>query len=334
MTNETTDTHATQQRAMDINSDNVRPSVRRDHTDPNAASGLRPDLRDLIALRARVSGWPPARLGAARVTGPALSPFRGRGMEYAESRPYAAGDDARHIDWRVTARTGRAHTKLFQAERERITLLIADTSPRLYFGTRVRFKSVQAARVGAIVAWAAQRTGDRVGLLRGSDKVAPLAPTGGTRGVLRVLDALVRWYAQPPPDDAGLDRAIMSALRGSRPGARIVLLVDPLSLEPVNQGQLAALCAQHDVLAVLLVDSLELDPPREVLPFRTVANRIEIDLADLRIQRAWRHQFGERIAAQSGRLHVLGAHVRTLRTDEEIDHLLGALLPSTRGVVA
>src|SRR3546814_11310880 len=75
-------------------------------------------------------------------------------MEYAESREYAHGDDARHIDWRLTARSGKPHTKLFRAERERLTLLVADTAPALYFGTRVRFKSVQAARAGAVAAWA------------------------------------------------------------------------------------------------------------------------------------------------------------------------------------
>ena len=124
-----------------------------------------------------------------------LSPLRGRGMEYAESREYVAGDDARHIDWRLTARTGRAHTKLFQAERERLTLIVADTAPALYFGTRVRFKSVQAARAGAVAAWAAARDGDRIAALRGSDGEAPVPPASGARGALRVLDALVRWYA-------------------------------------------------------------------------------------------------------------------------------------------
>ena len=104
--------------------------------------------------------------------------MRGRGMEYAESREYVAGDDARHIDWRLTARTGRAHTKLYQAERERLTLLVADTDPVLYFGTRVRFKSVQAARVGAVAAWLAQRQGDRLGALRGSAVEAPVPPAG------------------------------------------------------------------------------------------------------------------------------------------------------------
>src|SRR3546814_2089591 len=88
-------------------------------------------------------------------------------MEYAESREYAHGDDARHIDWRPTARSGKPHTKLFQAERERLTLLVADTPPALYFGTRVRFKSVQAARAGAVAAWRSdEHTSDLQSLMR------------------------------------------------------------------------------------------------------------------------------------------------------------------------
>ena len=97
--------------------------------------GLRPQLAELVALRRLAQRSPPPRCGRTGNAGQAPS-LRGRGMEYAESREYVAGDDARHIDWRVTARTGRAHTKLFQAERERVSLIVADTSPALYFGTR------------------------------------------------------------------------------------------------------------------------------------------------------------------------------------------------------
>lgn len=107
---------------------------------PLEGDGLRPSLAELVALRRSAHRAPPARRGRLGHAGSAPSPARGRGMEYAESRDYVPGDDARHIDWRVTARTGRAHTKLFQAERERLTLLVADTDPVLYFGTRVRFK--------------------------------------------------------------------------------------------------------------------------------------------------------------------------------------------------
>ncbi|MFZ2753173.1 MAG: DUF58 domain-containing protein, partial [Lysobacteraceae bacterium] len=121
--------------------------------------GITPSLDELVALRRAVLGRRPPRRGNHGMSGQAQSQMRGRGMEYAESREYANGDDARHIDWRLTARTGRPHTKLFQAERERLTLIVADTAPTLYFGTRTRFKSVQAARAGAIAAWAAVRDG-------------------------------------------------------------------------------------------------------------------------------------------------------------------------------
>ena len=113
-------------------------------------AGIVPTLAELVALRPLAGGRRNARLGRHGISGQSLSPLRGRGMEYAESREYVAGDDARHIDWRVTARTGRPHSKIYQAERERLTLIVADTAPSLYFGTRVRFKSVQAARAGAI----------------------------------------------------------------------------------------------------------------------------------------------------------------------------------------
>ncbi|HZF98828.1 MAG TPA: DUF58 domain-containing protein, partial [Pseudoxanthomonas sp.] len=145
----------------------------------SAGDGLQPTLAELIALRSVAQRKPPARKGRHGHAGPAASSLRGRGMEYAESREYIAGDDVRHIDWRLTARSGRTHTKLFQAERERLTLVVADTSAALYFGTRVRFKSVQAARAGAVAVWAAVRDGDRVAALRGSQREAPVAPASG-----------------------------------------------------------------------------------------------------------------------------------------------------------
>ena len=182
--------------------------------------GIVPSLRELIALRALVQGRRGARQGRHGVQGHALSNQRGRGMEYAESREYAVGDDARHIDWRLTARSGKAHTKLFQAERERLTLIVADTAPALYFGTRTRFKSVQAARAGAVAAWLAARDGDRIAALRGAHREPPVAAASGPRGALRLLDALARWYARRPEDDAGLQVALDHARRLLRPGAR------------------------------------------------------------------------------------------------------------------
>ncbi len=277
------------------------------------AAGVRPTLAELVALRALADGRRPARRGASGVQGHALSNLRGRGMEYAESRDYARGDDARHIDWRLTARTGRPHTKLFQAERERLTLLLADTAPTLYFGTRVRFKSVQAARAGALAAWTAVRDGDRIAALRGSRLEAPVPPASGPRGALRVLDALARWYATRPDEDAGLGIALDHASRLLRPGSRLVLLTDPASIDQVPKARWSGLALHHEVHAVLLTDPLELAPPAARLPFRGGdGERVELALDAAHVRQRWRGEFGARLDAALALLQGCGVRAMAL----------------------
>lgn len=294
--------------------------------------GIQPTLAELVALRAAISGRRNARHGRYGVSGHALSPLRGRGMEYAESRDYVAGDDARHIDWRLTARTGRAHTKLFQAERERLTLIVADTAPALYFGTRVRFKSVQAARAGAVAAWAAARDGDRIAALRGSVREPPITPASGTRGALRVLDALVRWYAQPPAEDAGLAVALDHAQRLLRPGSRLVLLADPRNVAAIPERRWPALAQHHEVIVLLLVDPLETSPPRSALPFSRHGQRVELDLGSATQRQRWLREFGVSDAAIDG-LSSRGVRVQTLSTEMPSESWL-PLLGRARPLVA
>jgi uncharacterized protein (DUF58 family) len=293
--------------------------------DALAGNGVQPTLAELVALRRSAHRLAPARRGRLAHAGQAPSPMRGRGMEYAESREYVAGDDARHIDWRVTARTGRAHTKLFQAERERQTLLVADTDPVLYFGTRVRFKSVQAARVGAVAAWLAQRQGDRLSALRGSRSEAPIPPAGGTRGVLRVLDALTRWYAAPPPDDAGLDHALQQAARVLRPGARVVVLADPTRAAAIDIPRWTALAMHHEVQLMLLADPLELAPPDGVLPFLTQGRQVVLDLHDSAVREHWHARFVEPLETLQRSLGARRIQVHVVSTDDASDCWLGPL---------
>ena len=236
-------------------------------------------------------------------------------MEYAESREYARGDDARHIDWRLTARSGKAHTKLFQAERERLSLIVADTAPALYFGTRVRFKSVQAARAAALAAWIAVRDGDRIAALRGSLREPPVPPAAGPRGALRVLDALVRWYAAPPEDDAGLAVALDHAARLLRPGSRLLLVADPASVLAIPERRWPALAAHHEFIALLPSDPLELAPPQARLPFAVAGGRIELALDAPAARQRWDGQFGQRLAEAGQLLRGAGARVAELRCD-------------------
>ena len=297
-----------------------------------SSDGVVPSLAELLALRGLAQGRRMAKRGRLGVSGHALSTARGRGMEYAESREYAIGDDARHIDWRLTARSGRPHTKLFQAERERLTLIVADTAPSLYFGTRVRFKSVQAARAGAIAAWTALRDGDRIAALRGSDKEAPVPPAAGPRGVLRVLDALVRWYGERPAEDAGLATALDHAARVLRPGSRLVVLADPASIADIREQRWPALAAHHEVIVLLLADPLERDPPKAALPFATAGHRVELDLASASQRQRWRSEFVSPLEAALERLPARGVRVQMLASDAPSDAWLPVLGKSQASV--
>jgi len=277
--------------------------------------GIAPTLAELVALRGAAQGRRPPKRGRHGISGPAPSPVRGRGMEYAESREYAQGDDARHIDWRLTARSGRMHTKLFQAERERLTLVVADTAPELYFGTRVRFKSVQAARAGAVAAWAAIRDGDRVAALRGSTLEPLVPPAGGPRGALRVLDAMVRWYAKPPGDDAGLPVALDRARRLLRPGSRLLVLADAGSIASVPAEAWPALTMHHEVVVLLIDDPLEREPPRLRLPFVSAGRRVEPDLAAGAQRQRWQEAFSGAAQRAAELLRARGVRVEILSAD-------------------
>jgi uncharacterized protein (DUF58 family) len=302
------------------------------------APGIIPTLDELVALRRAVLGRRPPRRGRHGLSGQAPSPMRGRGMEYAESREYANGDDARHIDWRLTARTGRPHTKLFQAERERLTLIVADTAPTLYFGTRTRFKSVQAARAGAIAAWAAVRDGDRIGALRGTAREAPIVPASGSRGALRVLDAMVRWYARPPEHDLGFAVALDHADRLLRPGSRLVVLADPLSVAALPASRWPTLAQHREVVVLLMCDPLERDPPRARLPFAVgrsgaadTPQRIELDLAAAAQRQRWQAAFAAPLDEALAILARSGIRACALSTDEPSESWLG-LFAGTRPV--
>ncbi len=289
-----------------------------------AVDGIVPSLAELIALRRAAMSTRGPRRGRRGVSARATSAQRGRGMEYAESREYVAGDDARHIDWKLSARTGFTHTKTFQAERERLTLLVADTAPALYFGTRARFKSVQAARAGAIAAWSALRDGDRVAALCAGRADGLVPPAGGMRGVLRVLDALVRWYGAPTADGTGLQAALERASRLLHPGARALVLADPGSALAVAPATWSALSMHVDVRLLLLVDPLEMQPPRCLLPVAAPGGRMELDLAAGAVRDAWHTAFVGPVEALCRSLPGRRIQVQVLASDDASDAWLGA----------
>jgi uncharacterized protein (DUF58 family) len=266
---------------------------------PDGITGV--DLQALIALRAR-AGKPfmhPVR-NRLPPAGGHVSVLRGRGMDYAESRVYQAGDDSRNIDWRRTARSGKWHTKLFQAEREHSLLLLCDHHATMRFGTRVRYKSVAATRVAAWLAWTCVGGGDRVGAMAFGNLRAAVDPMAGTRGALAVLGALARWDARARETaSAGesLSTALLRARRMAAPGSQLWLLSDGWCADPACAPALVRLARHVDLRAVILVDALEdvLAPEGNYL-FQTASEKVRVDTSAVaaraalreRLARGWR----------------------------------------------
>lgn len=223
---------------------------------------------DLIDLQRHAGKIGLKRVGPARaqLAGSHLSRFRGRGMDYQESRVYQAGDDVRSMDWRVTARTGTAHVKLYQEERERPVVLFLDLNPGMFFGSRGMLKSVAAARAAVLLAWAAADRGDRIGAMLFNGAHCDLQPRGGKHGVLRLIRRVVeqtdpRIGLSAPAHPGGLNAALGRLRRISRPGSLIVLLGDFYGIDEESGKHLLRLRQHSDVVAVQIVDPLEQAPP-------------------------------------------------------------------------
>ncbi len=229
---------------------------------------FRVDPDDLIGLRGRAQRLRPAPATTARspLAGGHRSRFRGRGMDYRESRHYQAGDDIRNMDWRITARAGHPHVKVFDEERERPVVVLGDFGPSMFFASQGAFKSVVAARLAALIGWSAIGNGDRIGALLFNGEHRELQPGGGRRGQMRLIRALVeigrpeRGLAAAPEPDA-LSHALARLRRVARPGSLIFILSDFYAIDANTERHLTQLARHNDLIALQIVDPLELTPP-------------------------------------------------------------------------
>jgi uncharacterized protein (DUF58 family) len=187
------------------------------------------------------------------------SAFRGRGMEFEEVRPYVPGDDVRHIDWNVTARTGLPHIKEYQEERELTLQLVLDVSGSVGFGggglDGRTDKRLQIARVAGALAYAAVRNGDRVGLMSFSDQVERFLPPRKSRGhAWAVLRAAFERSAAGRGTDIG--GALEQLGKSLKRRAVVCVISDFLSDTPFLR-ELGILASRHKLSCFLVHDPLE-----------------------------------------------------------------------------
>jgi len=261
--------------------------------------GAAVSVDQLIALRG-------VKLPLRTVTYPAHAPFsgnrlsrlRGRGVDFAEVRLYQPGDDVRSIDWRVTARKAKPHTKVYREERERPTLVVVDQSRSMFFGSRVRMKSVAAAECAALLAWHSVDGGDRVGGVVYDDAAEhAFKPFRSARAVVRLLSRLglanrALLDAARPPSQRRLPSVLAHLVRVARNGHRIYLISDFDGFDADDERQLHRLARHNSLVLIHVSDPLEHElPPPDRYAVTDGAARSMLSTADAKARQKYHDEF-------------------------------------------
>lgn len=240
-----------------------------DKLDAVQSNGIKLALDELLHYQSKTAL---IHLGArknlkSRMSGNYLARSKGRGMEFDEVRHYQVGDDIRAIDWRVTARTGKTHTKLFREEVERPVLIATDLTQTMNFGSQLLFKSVQAGHLAALLAWHAKERGDRVGgIVFNENKHQELKPRSRQAGVLHYLHTLKD--TQTVDDKHELMQSAQAFQENcarlrqlAKPGSLVYLITDGYHLNSDIIHHLSQISQHCELVIALISDPLETSLP-------------------------------------------------------------------------
>ncbi len=280
---------------------------------PRHLVSLRRDARRIKQVKGKVR---------AQQSGHYLSRLRGRGMEFDEVRAYQNGDDVRSIDWRVTARTGKPHTKLYTEEKERPVMLCLDYRHSMHFATRGVFKSVLASHIAALLAWSANLNGDRIGgLLFAEGQHASIKAQRGKHAVLDLFHRMSELHSSSRAADAANADSLPDNLPDSpsatpatltdklrylrrlcRPGSLVYIISDFHGLDDSARQQLIELSRHCELILISVYDPIEAELPRAgVYRFKDAKRDVQIDTR----ARQQRQQHQQRFAAHQQRLQTL-----------------------------
>lgn len=229
------------------------PDDRRPARDDESVTLIRSLLGQVRRLEIRAR-----HLAEDMFAGSYRSVFKGRGIEFAEVRRYAAGDPMTNIDWNVTARTGFPHVKQHVDERQLTVLLAVDISGSVEFGSLDRRKQDVAAEVAGLLAFSAIRNNDKVGLILFADEVEMYIPSEkGRRQGLRVIREMLAHRPRSRGTDIAGALEFISRVLTRR---AIVFVISDFHDEGYLRP-LSVAARRHDLVAVRLIDPRERELP-------------------------------------------------------------------------
>ncbi len=202
----------------------------------------------------------------AQLSGPYKTRIRGRGLEFEDIRIYQPRDDIRTIDWRVSARTGEAYTKQFREEKERPVIIVVDQRETMFFGSTKATKSVLAADLAAMIAWAAFHKGDRVGgLVFNNHNHQDIRPKRQRKNILSLIHHVINFNHQlksfQHDSTLSIDDILLELKRIAKPGTQIFFISDFFDLSEKSSPLLHAIARHCEFVAIKPFDQLETTLP-------------------------------------------------------------------------
>jgi uncharacterized protein (DUF58 family) len=285
--------------------DAVFPSARPAPAAP--APGVYAHLPDLIRLQFKARGFSflPRQPVRSILAGRHSSRVRGRGVNFEEIRRYLPGDDIRDMDWRVTARLGKPHVRVYTEERDRPVLLLIDQRRTMFFGSKRAMKSVVAAEAAALAAWRTFEVGDRVGaVVFGDGDIVEIRPQRSRVQVMRILEAVVRLNAalrvdtEAVPNPAMFNEALRRAARLATHDFLVCSVSDGFGVNEESRRLGTEIAEHNDFLVLFVYDPIEAElPAAGPLVFGQASRQLEVDTGSVRLRREYATEFAERQAA-------------------------------------
>jgi uncharacterized protein (DUF58 family) len=267
-------------------------------------TGVYAQLEDLVRLRHRAVGFSflPRQPVKSLLAGRHTSKLRGRGLNFEEIRRYLPGDDVRQIDWKVTARTRKPHARIYTEEHERPVILVVDQRLGMFFGSKLKLKSVAAAEVAALAAWRTIAVRDRVGAVVFNDtETREIRPQRLRSTVLRILHEILEMNhalaadSKLRPNAGMLNTALRGAQRIAAHDCLLVLITDAEGGNDETQHIVTEIARHNDLLIVFIFDPLEHKlPPAGRLVASDGVRQLEFDSASTSIRTQFDEEFESR----------------------------------------
>lgn len=244
------------------------------------------------------------------------SAFKGRGMSFSEVRDYQYGDDVRNIDWNVTARTGDAHVKIFEEERELTVMLLIDVSQSSFFGTSDQTKNELLTEMSAVLSFSAIQNNDKVGVIFFSNTIEKfIPPKKGKQHILRIIRELIDF--RPNENGTNLSKALEYLNNVIKKRSICFILSDFMTQGYETPLRIAG--RRHDLIGVHLYDPREQNLPNIGL-IRAVdaeSGKVRwIDTSVKAVREKYANWFNENHAYFRSSFLKSGSDVLSIRTDE------------------